>query len=240
MILTGVTLTGADESIDPDRLVDLSRQFPFVEWGILIGSSVGRPRFPGIPWIARLQLESSRRAVPIKMSLHLCGEPLRGMLNAGMLRLPGKFPVKLFERTQLNFHGHRISSTQKCKLFSTISTGWPFKETIVQLDGENDGVLDDLLEQTVCASGLYDRSHGAGVLPGEWPSPNPRWQVGYAGGLGPDNVITELGNIADVVGSQRFWIDMETKLRNDADTFDFGLASSVLADTARHFPRCTA
>ena len=35
MKLTKVTLTGADDFTDPKRLIEISREYPFVEWGIL-------------------------------------------------------------------------------------------------------------------------------------------------------------------------------------------------------------
>ena len=47
MKLQYVTMTGADESVDPKALIELSKEFPFVEWGILIGSQSGM-RFPSV------------------------------------------------------------------------------------------------------------------------------------------------------------------------------------------------
>lgn len=35
MPLTRVTITGADDAVEPAELQALSHEFPFVEWGIL-------------------------------------------------------------------------------------------------------------------------------------------------------------------------------------------------------------
>lgn len=238
MILTGVTLTGADETIEQDILIDLSTEFPFVEWGILVGSRASVARFPGLHWLAALAERLEQRKVPVNLSLHICGNVLRCILDDARLVLSDEFPVDLFRRAQLNFHGTPVSACERKNLLSTIGLKWPFDETIVQLDSVNDFILDELLKQKIRASGLYDRSHGAGVVPEGWPLPNLQWDVGYAGGLGPDNICLELERIAEAAGSHRFWIDMETKLRTcNGRVFDFRLARSVLMDTAQHFPR---
>ena len=36
MKLTRVTITGADDSVEPRALAELSEAFPFVEWGLLM------------------------------------------------------------------------------------------------------------------------------------------------------------------------------------------------------------
>ena len=35
-----VTITGADDSIQPSQLLDLQKEFPFVEWGILLSRNL--------------------------------------------------------------------------------------------------------------------------------------------------------------------------------------------------------
>ena len=45
-MLQTVTLTGADDSVNPEDLIAISKEFPFVEWGILIGSNTGAEARP--------------------------------------------------------------------------------------------------------------------------------------------------------------------------------------------------
>ena len=71
-MLQTVTLTGADDSIRPAELADLSEEFPFVEWGILCSASkAGVPRFPSYKWMTHLRHLAQRGKV--RLALHLCG-----------------------------------------------------------------------------------------------------------------------------------------------------------------------
>ena len=53
MKLRTVTITGADDSVEPKEIAELTKGFPFVEWGILLENGIysGR-RFPSRDWIA--------------------------------------------------------------------------------------------------------------------------------------------------------------------------------------------
>ena len=52
-----VTLTGADESVEPMDLALLSDKYTFVEWGILFSQTRQgiEPRYPSYEWIEKLQ-----------------------------------------------------------------------------------------------------------------------------------------------------------------------------------------
>ena len=54
---------------------------------------------------------------------------------------------------------------------------------------------------------------------------------GYAGGLGPGNVLDELTRIATACGDCRAWIDMETKLYTGGK-FDLSKCRQVLEQVA--------
>jgi len=76
---------------------------------------------------------------------------------------------------------------------------------------------------------LFDASGGHGVSPEYWPAHLPDKSCGYAGGLGPDNLARELPRIQEAAGQGPYWIDMEGKLRNEADRFDLARARLCLA-----------
>lgn len=234
-----VTLTGADDSVRPSELVEISKKYPFVEWGILMGTISGVERFPSEKWLNQLVQETT--GTDIRLSAHLCDDFLDSMFYTG------SFPViaehaKIFQRCQLNFHGKPISNADWSAIIRTFTESPKWQgEVIVQLDGVNDDVLDDLLDHQVRASGLYDCSHGNGVKPETWPTPNSRWNIGYAGGLGPETITSDLEEIKKVVGEQSFWIDMETKLRTvpyaaPLDVFDLEKCEAVLQAVSREFP----
>jgi hypothetical protein len=50
-----VTLTGADDDVDPQQLAEISQEYPFVEWGILFSQSKsGVERYSSIDWVVEL------------------------------------------------------------------------------------------------------------------------------------------------------------------------------------------
>lgn len=263
-MLRCVTLTGADESVrDPNELAELAATYPFLEFGILVGSrtQVGGHRFPSIGWIDWLC--DVKRKQPMRLSLHICGQYLREVVAGNpVLLLQVSDLLPFFERCQLNFHGEKqppYTAYHIRESFVAMAEHWK-PEIIFQLDGVNELWRPCLQQEPsfVC-SGLFDKSHGAGISPTEWPKPLLEIPVGYAGGIGPDNVAEEIRRIVgsrvawprDTIvtrsaaldtGFVKFkptWIDIETKLFNEDGDFDLGqcrqVASNVVDENVR-FP----
>jgi hypothetical protein len=229
-MLSVVTVTGADDSVDPDDLVSISRELPFVEFGVLVGSHQGVPRFPSLAWLARLEEVASE----LYLSLHLCGREVVEFFERDKLQ------EGWHGRCQINTHGEFLKvSTMQVRRNVGIAN-WRCQQVIFQLDGANDGLLracrgrrlGDHLDNLNVA-GLFDLSHRAGVLPEAWPRPIPGVYCGYAGGLGPDNVARELEKISAAAGEAPFWIDAATKLRTD-ERFDLDKVRRFL-EAARPF-----
>lgn len=240
MKLERVTLTGADDSVEPGDLLELSREFPFVEWGILVSRSHPKePRWPSVEWIQALQ-RCARPPDEMSLSLHVCGRFVRDLL-LGENEVPREL-LQGFNRVQLNFHGERVAHNRALFLQALPSLGK--RQIIFQIDGEDgpghlDFVLKNDKEGGVDAVPLFDLSHGAGISPRAWPAPlMPGVLQGYAGGLGPDNVAAELERIAAAAADARVWIDMETKIRTPAgyrlDVFDLKKVRAVLKAAAPH------
>lgn len=236
-MLTGVTLTGADDSVKPGDLMELSREFPFVEWGLLIGSEDWTPRFPSSEWWETLGDELRTEPQDPRLSLHLCGPWRNAVADIGVLGLPHGLPDAALSRIQLNFHGvprggSSVTRDTIIRNIGNVSEAWGL-EVIVQLDTVNDWLLPALTQIGASCSGLFDVSHGAGITPDTWSKPDPDHKYGYAGGLGPDNVADQVRAIERVAGGQPFWIDMETKLRSDGGAvFDLALCRRALEATA--------
>lgn len=238
MPLTRVTITGADDDTDPNELIRLSLRFPFVEWGVLVGSVTHNghaPRFPSIEWMKGLVELRRHRMYPVDFSLHVCGAPLRG-LSAGDHRslfwLLNR-DVTAFNRVQLNWHGYRQDLETGSNLFKSFRdlVGefqlWE-PEIIFQWDGINECLYSEVLG-SFSVSGLFDRSGGAGIKPEEWPDgKNCPVPCGWAGGLSPDNIREELPQIAACAKpDQSYWIDFETHVRT-GDHLDIGKVTNVL------------
>lgn len=209
--------------MDPAELARLSAEFPFVEWGILYSSKRnGEPRYPSAAWRVRLGKIESR----MQLSLHLCGEVARGVLS-GDTELIGTVDDQ-YQRIQVN--GWQPSGQE----FRSVVTG-DDREFILQARSEEDlqrAALEisaieaeALPEWDGSASVLYDVSGGQGLSPPYWPRPRGAMRLGYAGGIGPENVIDVLFAIAPL--DHDFWIDMESGVRTEG-RFDLAKVRRVL------------
>lgn len=231
--LTRVTFTGADDTVDPRQLIAISEHSPIVEWGILIGSQHGH-RFPSYHWIGTLQTLANPQ---VNLALHICGRHLRDIAAGRSIAALPK--MQRFQRCQLNWHGEPQGeiSSNIYRAFKEMEGYWT-PEVIFQLDGANNGLPVHCASMKKTA-GLFDLSHGAGVLPEVWPKNDvsddedfkqdtglARFPIGYAGGLGPENLREQLPKIHAAARGD-YWIDMETKLFEGLQ-FDMAKCREVL------------
>ncbi len=224
-MLTRVTISGADDAVDPKALQALSSEFPFVEWGILYSAKrSGEPRYPSLQWLNTLptQCWDGRR---IQLALHLCGESARNTLDGSGVWLQRVFPS--FQRVQVNGY------TPPAAGLVLVAQRWTVFEFILQVREEAhlEGAAEDIhaMGHYKRASILFDPSGGRGLEAFRWPTPPPGIRMGYAGGIKPSTVLDVLRDIGPVDAS--FWIDMESGVRTD-DKFDLALVRKVLEQCA--------
>jgi hypothetical protein len=228
MRLNRVTITGADETVRPAALFSLSRDFPFVEWGILLSESrQGKePRYPGPKW-----LDEMFYAGPL-LSGHLCGQWSRDAIKGPFfwaLENPGLFGR--LDRIQFNGATGPLAALRLKEYKAHI----PKKDFILQTKGfaahyqERGEHLPQL---------LLDNSGGRGIELDDFTSPPPGRYCGFSGGLGPDNLEAILNRLASMPGDDFFWVDMETKVRTAIavarDVFDLDKVQRCL-EIARPF-----
>ena len=190
MAIDRVTITGADDSISPAELIPLTREFPFVEWGILASqnNTFGRSpnseeavfftdkdrrggcnRYPSPRWITDLQSLAETSGELPNLSLHINGIWVRQLL-LGSFIVPPEL-LHCFGRVQLNFHAERTRCNPSA--FADALAKLAGKYLIFQLDGEKGNAHLDAahgMEVGNCY-GLFDVSGGAGILPQKWPEP---------------------------------------------------------------------
>ncbi len=212
-----VTITGADDAVEPEELAKLSQEFPFVEWGLLCSRSrEGTPRYPSQPW--KSAFFGTALLYKLRVAAHFCG-PLARETMTGEAR-PAVHPW--VQRVQIN--GFAVDK----------AAGMPPDprcEFILQVRAEEDlqGAANYILAcPSLRASILFDPSGGRGIEPFRWPCSPSGVRMGYAGGITPDNVLDVLRAIGPV---EPTWIDMESGVRTD-DRFDLGKVRRVLEQVA--------
>lgn len=226
MEIKTVTITGADDNTHQADMISISKDFPFVEWGILFSRSrQGSERYPSLVWVDELmRMVLSHNCMEPnqpKLSAHLCGDYTWQYLTTGHLASSvfdlGKVMSGIaFKRWQLNFNS---TNNPACEEFYRSIFENDAVSIILQFNKAN----YDLCQKVIALNNLnnsniqflYDGSGGRGVLPGEWQEVVPNHFTGYAGGLNPDNLEESLVNINKAAGDNQIWIDTETGVRTD-------------------------
>lgn len=202
-----ITVTGADEQTDLAELGKLD-----CEVGILYSATPeGRNRYPRLSWI-----EEALEFLP-NASLHVCGKTARDqVVNA---RPEITRAVNAAKRIQVN---GTLTTTQVYVLLARYE-----KPIITQHNALNDHLC--FIRNNERHELLVDASGGRGISPEKWELPDTNKVVGFAGGLGPMNLKSELARIIELpqVRTRGFWVDMEGKLRVD-DWFLVALAEDVV------------
>lgn len=241
MKLRFVSLTGADNTVKPEDLANLSKKYPFVEWAILFSQSKSgtSPRYPSLDWVR--ELVAVAKTTKMNLAAHLCGKWVDDVMRGNFSFLKDEEISSVFQRIQLNLGKDRLQTAVKSPQFLQTIRSMDENETVI-LGGNIQYIKVDapfFLDHGLLP--LFDASGGRGILDSKWPSPfvhnNEVLFCGYAGGLGPDNVAKEIENIASVVDvavagkDPIIWIDMESKLRSGSkikDSFDLEKCEAVL------------
>lgn len=229
-MLTTVTITGADDAVDPGELVKLSGEFPFVEWGILMSASrAGTPRYPTRRWMIGLENLAKQvtrtndpKVKPMRLSAHFCGQVAREALSGRLHDLP---VIERVQRIQVNGY------TPPSPGVVAFAKRMPGYEIILQVRSEDEmqSAMSDVVDAGRCSM-LFDASGGRGLRrPERWPTRWTGW-MGFAGGIDPDNAQN---SVLAIMGSHvgDFWIDMESGVRT-GDRFDLKLVREVLEKCA--------
>ncbi len=218
MKLWRVTFTGADDQTSQEEMLKISREFEFVEWGILFASKLDR--CPSQEWLAKLPQG-------MNLSAHLCGTFVAAAMN-------GVFEsYDSFGRIQLNFYKKRLETALNCQ---------PLQDAIKKLKqdvifGGNFKGVEVIPEKLpLNVQFLHDASGGHGVSPKNWPEPIKNIAVGYAGGLRVENLADQLKSIAEVAKDRSVWVDMESGVRTE-NKFDLEKVKQCLEICSEYFEK---
>lgn len=225
------TLTGIDDGVPLETLVEMARRHPYAEFGVLYSSKLqGRGRYPSLAHISHLAREKEKHP-ELNLALHVCGSAVSDLLEGSghVSTVAHAFP-----RIQLNMVASQHDLHYICDLLDRLKN----QTVITQYNPNNKGLWRSLSHKWNHAV-LFDESGGKGIEPEAWSAPleitseklpfkafDPL--CGYAGGLSPTNIAMHLRLIAQVTGADPFWVDLETNLRDPKDRFCVGLAQQCL------------
>jgi hypothetical protein len=222
------TLTGVDEYTSLAGVASLSARYPFVEWGLLYS-----PKRAGqhgrYPSAAYLYYALACLPESVRVALHVCGRGVDDLCSGE--RVVSALVNRLRRRggrVQVNVglaRAPEILAPVETWVRQIRATGGP--ATITQ-HNEANAALSARLAGLPGHGFLFDASGGRGLAAESWPRPLGDSPCGYAGGLGPDSVVGQLPLIARAASGAPFWIDMESRLRDDADNFRLARAETVL------------
>lgn len=196
----GITFTGVDNRTDI-RCLPAGAEYAF----LYSKRTGGENRYPCRSAIAnKLSLLRSTAT-----ALHVCGRGAKEQL----LQYRIADMTHLVQRIQVNGEVTPHELMDICDLYSgheIITQHVPHREELLMVDRPNHSIV-------------VDGSGGRGITPETWLRPDTNKRVGFAGGIGPDNILQQLQKITQVARDDD-WIDMETKLRNADDWFDTTIA----------------
>lgn len=131
--------------------------------------------------------------------------------------MEGTLPGSGFQRIQVNGAILALEVERLCEMYP--------RHTIITQHHVNNAHL--LSVRAINHAILLDTSGGRGISPSAWKTPETLKAIGFAGGLGPDNLTAELRMISQIA-RPGWWVDMEGKLRVH-DWFSLELAGEVVA-----------
>ncbi len=197
-----ITFTGADDRTDIGAMKALAEDFP-VEFGVLWSHKRrGWPRYPSPARIDKLRSQEG-----LNLSLHICGDDARS-IAAGTD--PG-IDLSGFARAQINGISGATLDVDRVAAFAATNG----VRGILQSGSR------DCFPASTAVDWLFDLSGGRGEQQSAWPVAHPGRLAGYAGGLGLD-ASASFTAIDRAAGGAPYWIDMESKLRDEMDEFNIG------------------
>lgn len=202
-----ITFTGVDDATDPCGLVELSTDYP-IEWAVLFSPKrqAVEPRYPRLETIGWLVSELPT----LRWSAHLCGADAHSVIYDAHSE-----------------HGDVLQHCQRAQINTEDPNIWPSEigswaarhnlRAILQCRGD--------FPRVASVDVLFDASGGRGISPKAWPGANRTTLCGYAGGLRPENVADAVATIG--MQGIRYWIDMETGVRDERDRFSLDKCREV-------------
>ena len=201
-----VTFSGIDAWTKAQDILAIYEKYPFTEFAYLYTES----KKAGNRYPQPVILKAFKKA-RIPMAVHICGKAAHEVMKTGdwspVYASIGQY-MDMFERIQINI--------PKTSHFSRNVVFPEGKKIIIQIHPGTEEMFE-CYKTNPSVQGFQDGSGGHGITASEWMPPETEF-FGYAGGIGPENVVETIRKISSVCRTD-FWIDMETGIRTN-DKFD--------------------
>lgn len=216
-----VTITGIDVHTDLARAKALCVRYP-LEFAMMCDPvREGRnTRVPDPGFAAEL----AQHFAPSELAFHLCGDYADAALRLDLPRLDARFGLSRVRRLQVNTSQHSAQDIANLQRLARRTGCFVIAQNTKHMIPFVDGVQF-----------LDDQSAGRGVIPEHRAPPDPAYvttgsgvPVGYAGGLSPSNLATQLASLQQVNPSHPYWIDTASGVRNDDNHLDLDLVETFL------------
>jgi len=224
MKINKLTITGADNATNQTELVNLSNEYPFIEWALLFSKhKAGEQRYPSPEYIASLVQNTI-----IPLAAHFCGWWAKEVLENKNYDLIRNLPLN-FERVQLNYNFKNSTGYSLLALYKFAEAN-PDRGIILQFNKSNKEILTEFLVGGLPENihFLYDSSGGNGKEIERIEATLGEQYTGYAGGINQENVDKICQMITDDAEQVNTWIDLESGARTDNE-FDLVKVRDIIA-----------
>ena len=228
MHLRYITCSGTNESTDIKGLINLMKKYQyFAEIGVQVSDKQSPKGGERLEWIHDLVHELKAADRTINAALHVnqgwVEQMCRGIVVPELEELIGLKSVDgqpFFKRIQLNFKLGRDDVSPNCADTLVTLQRHLNRQFILSFNESNERLVRELYLKGLRFDCLYDSSFGKGILPDFRKKPAFTHIVqGYAGGIDPQNVTSELDKIARAIKNSPscgvFYIDAEKGLQGN-------------------------
>lgn len=238
MNIVKVSMIGANENLPAADIIDFLNLYPMAEIGIGVSADKGARGTPRFDYVMSLMKQYKEKYVPGKtgtIALHINGNGRDGLRGWPAMVARGQLPDELKDMMnfpdmsiQLNHHGYLFAPQDASYLAGGMALWYhiAYRSRLILSYCAQTANYVDVFRNIVTPRNkgalhwdvLYDASFGGGKMAAQYSAPlYDGIRQGYAGGLGPNNILAELPKINAVQKNPNaeIWIDAEGKLQTD-------------------------